>query len=299
MSSEDEKAALQARLYDCIKGKDPGWQDASLSSFLLKAGELPAPEYEITSERVPQGGPTTTPPVIYLPSAVTSEADTAAGPGPKAGNAVRSAATLSGYINASEKSLSVPEASAIGRGVDTGELLSISDTARRSGLYVLGRSGSGKTELLKRMILSDIDRGHGVFFIDPHGDAIDDLITRVAPDRLADVIWIDPDHETHSFGITLLSCADIRSWKEREATYNRAKAVFDKLWKNMPEDLPWLQLIIEHTLPVFIYNPEYTLAEMPRFYRDAEFRRLLLRNVTQDPPRNLSARSSSANSYMR
>lgn len=210
MSSDDEKAAIYARLYDCIKGKEPGWQEESLGLFLSKASEPPAPEYKKTVERVAESGPPATPPVIYLPSAGTS----------------------------GDKFLSVPDTQAIGRGVDTGELLSISDTARRSGLYILGRSGSGKTELLKRMILGDIDHGHGIFFVDPHGDAIDDLITRLPAQRIKDVISIDPDLESYSFGINLLSCNNIASWSEREATYNRAKAVFDKLWKNMPEELP-------------------------------------------------------------
>jgi hypothetical protein len=86
MSSEDEKAAIQARLYESIKREGPGWQEASLSLFLLKASELEPPA---------------TPPVIYLPSAVTSEADTdtIASPGTKTESGAGSAATPSGYIN--------------------------------------------------------------------------------------------------------------------------------------------------------------------------------------------------------
>lgn len=61
---------------------------------------------------------------------------------------------------------------------------------RRAGLYILGGSGSGKTELIKRLILQDIDNGHGVFFLDPHGDAVDDLIQRVPDGRVNELFFL-------------------------------------------------------------------------------------------------------------
>jgi DNA helicase HerA-like ATPase len=67
----------------------------------------------------------------------------------------------------------------IGSDCETGEIISIGDIERRSGLYILGVSGTGKTELIKRLILQDIENGHGVFFLDPHGDAVDALINRI------------------------------------------------------------------------------------------------------------------------
>lgn len=147
---------------------------------------------------------------------------------------------------------------------------------------IFGRSGTGKTELLKRLILSDINSGHGVFFLDPHDDAIDDLIRRMPPHRVSDVISLSPMDETHTFAINLLACQNIDSWTEREHAYTRAKGVFDKLWRNAIVDVPWLQLIIEYTLPVFIQNPDYTLSEAPIFLTDPDFRDHLLGNVRYD-----------------
>lgn len=72
-----------------------------------------------------------------------------------------------------------PRSVVIGKAVDSAETLRIGDIERRPGLYILGGSGAGKTELIKQIILQDINNGHGVFFLDPHGDAIDDLIERV------------------------------------------------------------------------------------------------------------------------
>src|SRR2546421_5917395 len=91
---------------------------------------------------------------------------------------------------------------------ETGRDITIGDIERRSGLYILGRPRTGKTTLLKRIIYQDMINNHGVFFLDPHGDAIDDLLTHIPLHRKQDVIVLDPTHETHAFGINLLKCED-------------------------------------------------------------------------------------------
>src|SRR5512135_1528060 len=115
----------------------------------------------------------------------------------------------------------------IGRDADSGQPLTIGDTERRSGLYVLGKPGMGKSALLVNLILQDRENGHGVFFLDPHGDAISDCVRRkgifgqggildgyIFDDRC---IFLDPEDETYSFGINPLFCPDITSLKERVA----------------------------------------------------------------------------------
>jgi DNA helicase HerA-like ATPase len=93
---------------------------------------------------------------------------------------------------------------AIGKSVDSGETIRIGDNERRAGLYILGGSGTGKTELIKTLILEDIEHGHGVFFLDPHGDAVDELIQRVPEARVKDVICLDVRDREYSFAINLL-----------------------------------------------------------------------------------------------
>src|SRR4051794_18742831 len=60
----------------------------------------------------------------------------------------------------------------LGADTQTGQEIRIDDTARRSGVYVLGKSGFGKSVLLSSMAIQDATNGHGLFFLDPHGDAI-------------------------------------------------------------------------------------------------------------------------------
>jgi hypothetical protein len=162
--------------------------------------------------------------------------------------------------------------------------LFIDDTERTSGLYILGKPRMGKSWLLINMILQDIKNGHGIFFIDPHGDAITDIFDR-APDKLPATsinlgcLLLDPEDDQYSFGINLLECSDIADQKLRSDTYARAKGVFDKLWKNTFEERPWLQLILQNALYALIENQGYTLAELPLFFRDRSFRDFICNNI--------------------
>jgi hypothetical protein len=97
----------------------------------------------------------------------------------------------------------------------------------------------GKSALMVNLMLRDSKNKHGLFFLDPHGEAIADLLRRLDQDGLELTLLFDPEDETHSFGINLLACRDIKSLRERQDTYTRALNVFYKLWENVWEDRPW------------------------------------------------------------
>lgn len=166
----------------------------------------------------------------------------------------------------------------IGTEKETGGAIRIGGMERRSGLYILGRSGVGKSWLMVNLILQDIENGHGVLFLDPHGKGIDELIDRLISNShaLQNVVLFDPEHKTRSFGINLLSCRDIHDLNERQETYTRAKGVFDKIWKNAYYELPWLQMILQYVIYTFIENPDYTLSEV---LRDKNFRNHVAGNI--------------------
>jgi hypothetical protein len=171
----------------------------------------------------------------------------------------------------------------LGRDSETGQEVRIGDIERRSGFYILGKPGMGKSALEVNMMLQDAEHGHGLFFLDPHGDAISDLARRLPEKRVDGTLLFDPSDETHSFGINLLHCTNIKSLKEREATYTRAYNVFYKLWEEQWG--VWLQLILQNVLRAFIENQAYTLADVPLFLnpRNFAFREHILRNTTHNP----------------
>src|SRR3954447_3843127 len=168
----------------------------------------------------------------------------------------------------------------IGTDIATRKRVTISDTARRSGLYILGRPGTGKTTMLINLLKQDIENGHGLVFLDPHDDAINDLMTCGHSYRYeCETIIFDLKDETHSFGINLLACKDVTSTTAREDAFSKARWVFHKLFEKELGDRPWLEMIIQYTLSVFIENQGYTFAEIPLFLKNPAFRKHLLKNV--------------------
>lgn len=177
-----------------------------------------------------------------------------------------------------------PNGVILGHAIDTGERITLGEIEHRSGLYVLGKPGMGKSTLLVSLMVQYIKHGHGLLFLDPHGDAIDDLINRCDSERMENSFrLLDPQHEERSFGINLFSCKDITSWRQREDTYSKARWVFKKLFEKEIGEKPWLELIIEYTLYAFIENQEYTLNEVPRFLTNQAFRNHLVGNIKYEP----------------
>ncbi len=82
-------------------------------------------------------------------------------------------------------------------------LLSCGD--RRQHVYVIGKSGTGKTTLLRNMIVQDIEAGRGVGVIDPHGDLAADILDHVPRRRVEDVTYFDPADTEHPLGFNLLA----------------------------------------------------------------------------------------------
>ncbi len=70
--------------------------------------------------------------------------------------------------------------------------------------YVIGQTGTGKTGLIKNMIMQDIANGEGVCFIDPHGNDIEDILASIPPNRIKDVIYFDPAYTKRPMGLNML-----------------------------------------------------------------------------------------------
>src|ERR671915_386066 len=120
----------------------------------------------------------------------------------------------------------------LGTDVETGEVVRLGGIERRSGLYILGRPGMGKSALAVNIALDDIANGHGLFFLDPHGDAIVDLARRLHNNSIKRTYLFDVEDEDYSFGINLLQCENVASRKARRNTYTKAYNVFHKIWED-------------------------------------------------------------------
>lgn len=102
----------------------------------------------------------------------------------------------------------------------------ISDADRERHMYIIGRTGTGKTEFLKTMILQDIKAGKGVCVIDPH-DLAEDLLGYIPPERAEDVIYFDPSDEERPMGMNLI---ETHTDQERHMATNAVIGMMYKLY---------------------------------------------------------------------
>jgi hypothetical protein len=88
------------------------------------------------------------------------------------------------------------------RGVE--RRICIGDDDRRRHMYVIGKTGTGKSQLLEELVMQDIENGKGCAVIDPHGDLISGILTRMPPKRAEDVIYFDPSDSERPMGFNML-----------------------------------------------------------------------------------------------
>jgi len=169
----------------------------------------------------------------------------------------------------------------IGSGVHSRESITIGDVERRSGLYVLGKPGMGKSTILVNLILQDAPRGHSVFLLDPHGEAIRDVIRspQVAEYIRQFARLIDPSDEKYTIGINPLECREPERLSARQRSLDKTLDVFRRLWGQENLWGVYLERILQSALPIFIELQEYTLAELPLFLTNNAFRRYILEKV--------------------
>lgn len=156
----------------------------------------------------------------------------------------------------------------------------LSDDDRRRHLYIIGKTGTGKTELLRDLILQDIRAGKGVCLIDPH-DLAEDLLKYIPPERAEDVIYFDIADYERPFGLNLLE-ADDEQQKHMVATsiINLMYKLYDPYKTGIIG--PRFEHAIRNAMLTVMYEPGSTFVEVMRCLQDSTFVQELLPKV-QDP----------------
>ncbi|MBI2048943.1 MAG: hypothetical protein HYT29_00685 [Parcubacteria group bacterium] len=121
------------------------------------------------------------------------------------------------------------------RNAETNIYLGKEDRLRH--FYCIGQTGTGKTTLLKNMIVEDMRQGEGVCMIDPHGSDILDVLSLVPPERQGDVIYFDPSYTERAIGLNMLE-VDERYPEQKTFVVNELFSIFQKLYGAVPESFP-------------------------------------------------------------
>src|SRR3989344_5422710 len=144
--------------------------------------------------------------------------------------------------------------------------------------YVIGQTGTGKTGLIKNMILQDIKNGEGVAFIDPHGNDIEDVLAAIPPERAKDVIYFDPAYTARPMGLNMLEY-DRSKPEMKSFVVDELYGIFRKLYSDVPEAFgPMFEQYYRNATQLVVEDPDSgsTLVEVPRVFADSAFRDLKL-----------------------
>ena len=148
---------------------------------------------------------------------------------------------------------------------------------RRRHVYVIGKTGMGKTVLLENFTLSDIYAGHGCCYVDPHGDTAEKLIDYIPSWRINDVVYFNPADSEYPVGFNILEAV---SERHKHLVASGMMGVFKKIWEDQWSSR--MEYILNNTILALLDNPGSTLLGINRMLSDAEYRKRMVGNVA-DP----------------
>jgi hypothetical protein len=154
----------------------------------------------------------------------------------------------------------------------------ISAEDRLRHLYVIGQTGTGKSTLLKNIIIQDIKAGDGVCMIDPHGADVLDVLASVPENRKQDVIYFDPSSTDRPMSLNMLEY-DYSRPEEKTFVVNEIFNIFQKLYGKVPESMgPMFEQYFRNATMLVIEDPESgsTLLDVSRVLSNKEYRNLKL-----------------------
>lgn len=163
----------------------------------------------------------------------------------------------------------------LGLNRDRGSLTEIHMTPedRLRHLYVIGQTGTGKTTILKQMIVQDIKNGEGVCFIDPHGSDIQDILANVPPERFEDVIYFDPGYVARPMALNMLEF-DARYPEQKTFVVNEMLSIFNKLFDMKTAGGPMFEQYFRNAALLVLDDPTSgsTLIDLSRVLADKAYR---------------------------
>lgn len=152
---------------------------------------------------------------------------------------------------------------------------------RRRHMYIIGKTGTGKSEFLKDMIMQDIRAGHGLAVIDPHGDLVEDMLPMIPAERAEDVILFDPSDTARPMGFNMLEA------ETEEQKHFVASSIIGLMYKLFDPNKtgiigPRFEHAVRNAMLSVMYEPGTTFIEVVRILTDAAYVQELLPKI-QDP----------------
>jgi hypothetical protein len=148
---------------------------------------------------------------------------------------------------------------------------------RRRHMYIVGKTGMGKTNLMENMVISDIHAGNGVCVVDPHGEFADKMLDYIPTQRINDVIYFNPADLDYPIAFNVMEAVDPRY---KHLVASGLVGVFKKIWADTWG--PRLEYVLRNAILALLDYQGSTLLGIMRMLVDKEFRSKVIKKIT-DP----------------
>ncbi|MBI4062650.1 DUF87 domain-containing protein [Candidatus Gottesmanbacteria bacterium] len=152
---------------------------------------------------------------------------------------------------------------------------------RRKHLYIIGKTGTGKSTMIANMAINDMRNGEGVAVIDPHGDLTDILLDFIPSFRINDVAYLDPSDIDYPFHVNPL---EVKQDAFRELVASGIVSIFYKLYHYSWG--PRLEYILRNTILTLLHIPESTLLGVPELLTNEKYREHVVRELPDQVLKN-------------
>ena len=144
-------------------------------------------------------------------------------------------------------------------------------------MYLVGKTGTGKSTIFKNMIIQDMQNGFGVGVIDPHGELIDFVLNNVPDNRVEDVVIFDPSDAEYPVGLNMLECSDP---SQKNLMASGLLAAFSKQFGYSWG--PRLEYLLNNAILTMLDVPGTTMLGITRLFADKNYQNYIVHKVT-DP----------------
>ncbi len=148
---------------------------------------------------------------------------------------------------------------------------------RRRHMYIVGKTGMGKTTFIENMVVQDILNGEGLAFVDPHGDSVEKVLSFIPSSRINDVVYLNPADTDYPIAFNPLEAVDP---KYKHLVASGLMGVFTKIWAGVWS--PRMEYILSNTILALLDSPGNTMLGIARMLVNKTYRKRIVDNI-KDP----------------